>query len=191
MVSMQKIDYSINNLLCNSKDYASMSIDEMLKSLNDHHVTIEETQSMEAEIENEPKFPGGGAIWTIATLFVTTFSNYLVLSSNSLMGALNARVSKMKPKEFVKYWHSSGEKILSRVNENISFLNVMSMIIWIGLAIALALWIYFALRRTILNHRRLQALHQYERQLLAKNEFCARQSKRCSQTAVTVKRMLK
>lgn len=184
-------DQSILGLLCNGKDKVTLSIPKMLESLEEHHVTMDEVKSMKEEIENEPKFPGGGVIWTIATLFVTTFSNYLVLSSNSLIGALNARISKMRPKEFTKYWHNEGSKTLTRVSENISFLNVMSMIIWISLAIALALWVYFALRRTLLNRKRLQALHQYERQLLMQNQFFAEQPKRQSQASITIKRMLK
>lgn len=191
MIIVEKANYSIDNLLCDGKNSVLMNVGDMVNSLNTHHVTIEEVKSMEEEIENEPKFPGGGVIWTIATLFVTTFSNYLVLSSNSLIGALNARISKMGPKEFPKYWHNEGSKTLTRVSENISFLNVMSMIIWISLAIALALWIYFALRRTLLNRKRLQALYQYERQLLMQNHFLAEQPKRQSQASITIKRMLK
>lgn len=188
---MNNSDYSIINLLCDGKDSVFMSVNKMVKSLDNHHVTMEEVQSMEAEIENDSKPSGVGAIWAIVTLFVTTFSNYLISSSNSLISVLNTRVSKMTSKEFIKYWHSVGRKILSQVNENISFLNVMSMFIWIGLAIATACWLYFALRKNLINRKRLQALRQYERKLLMQDRFGTKQPKMQSQAAVTIKRIIK
>ncbi len=161
-------DRSLLTLLCDGKDSAFLKVNDMLESLDKHHVSMEETKSMEDEIGEEPPIAGGGAVLATITLFVTCFSGYLVSINNSLMSALATRTSKMSNAQFVQYWHHTGKAVLNQVNEDASMLNVMSMLIWLSLAIIIVVWI-FKFRKSIINRKRLQALHEYERKLLVKS----------------------
>lgn len=43
------------------------------------------------------------------------------------------------------------------------------MIIWMSLAVIIVIWL-FRFRKSLINQRRLKALHEYERELLNQNE---------------------
>lgn len=162
---MSQNDMSIIELLCNGNDSVCMSVGDMVQSLKDHHVSMEEAKSMENEITSTPQFPNPSFVLTVFTLFVTCYSGLLLSQCSELLSGLSIKTSKLEKKAFENYWKTHGNKVISKINEYSGDAIFLAFIVLIILVIVITIFIW-ALRPYLLKKARLQALYEYERFLI-------------------------
>lgn len=159
---------SLTELLCNGKDGLCWDVDKMISSLDTHKVSLDEVKSMESELKSKPPLIDSGSILVVLSLFITCFSGYLTNANNTLMSALAIRTSKMTETELTTYWPKHGKAVLKQVSNNSGVLNGISKFIWVILLVLLIVWVY-KIFKSFQKQKQLQALHEYERILLAKS----------------------